>query len=242
MKISKKKSQLFSDALSVEIMLEEAKRKKRNAIIGFIVYTVLILGCCILWEQSKLSVFNLVDCIALIGCTMAAVVVGGIAIALFAHLCDKQLRALEFYTDMDWLITNVVSFLVTAIAICLPCYIILFLIASIEPLFSWLATPIVSILRYRGVRLAGCILAVIPYLLLWLKFSKNKKDILLCTQLLKELQAQKELADLEQANFNKQAKSKSWEKMKAQRRAAEQRKASLSRNAEENSEDDIQFL
>ena len=71
-------------------------------------------------------------------------------------------------------------------------------------------------------------------------------SIALYTQLLKNLQEQQELADLEEASSYDPTKSKSWEKMKAQRRAAEKRKASLSRSAdsniEGNNEDEIRFL
>ena len=175
MKKTKRNDRLLTDIFSIEMELNEAKRKKRNAIVWIVVYTVFILGCCILWSQSKLSVFTLIDCVALIGCAMAAVVLIGIAISLFLFIYDNQMRALEFYTDTDWLIVNVVSFLGTAIAICLPCGIIWILVESIEPLHAWLTAPIYSILRYKGLRLAGCVLAVIPYLLLWMKYSKNKK-------------------------------------------------------------------
>lgn len=245
-KKTKRNDRLLTDIFSVELELNEAKRKKRNSIIWIVVYTVLILGCCILWSQSKLSVFGLIDCVALIGCAMAAVVLIGIAISLFLFLYDKQMRALEFYTDTDWLIVNVVSFLGTAIAICLPCGIIWILVENIEPLHVWLTTPIYSVLRYKGLRLAGCILVAIPYLLLWTKYSKNKKRIPLYTQLLNNLREQQELVDLEEAKSYDPTKSKSWEKMKAQRRAAEKRKASLRHDNENgneiNSDDEILFL
>ena len=237
MKKSKRNDRLLTDLLSVELELGESKRKKRNAIIWSVVYTVFVLGCCILWSRSKLSAFGIIDCLALIGCSMAVVVLAVIAISLFLFLFDKQMRALEFYTDTDWLIVNVISFLGTAIAICLPCGIIWILIENIEPLYEWLTTPIYSILRYKGLRLAGCILAAIPYLLLWIKYSKNKKRIPHYEQLLNALRYQQELADVEDEKANNIAKSKSWEKMKAQRRAAEKRKSSL--NQGNTSEDSI---
>lgn len=248
MKKSKRNNQLLTDVLSVELELSEARRKKRNSIIWVIVYTVLILGCCILWSRSKLSVFGIIDCVALIGCAMAIVVLAVIAISLFLSLFDKQMRAMEFYTDTDWLIVNVISFLGTVIAICLPCGIIWILIENIELLHEWLTTPIYSVLRYKGLRLAGIVLSAIPYLLLWIKYSKNKKRIPRYEQLLTELQYQQELVDAEAENANNSAKSKSWEKMKAQRRAAEKRKSSLSQsNTSEdgipgNSDDESQFL
>ena len=134
----------------------------------------------------------------------------------------------------------------TAIAICLPCGIIWILVESIEPLHVWLTAPIYSILRYKGLRLAGCVLAVIPYLLLWMKYSKNKKRIPLYAQLLNNLREQQELVDLEEAKSYDPTKSKSWEKMKAQRRAAEKRKASLSHGNENGddpgADDEIRFL
>lgn len=95
MKKTKRNDRLLTDIFSIEMELNEAKRKKRNAIIWIVVYTVFILGCCILWSQSKLSVFTLIDCVALIGCAMAAVVLIGIAISLFLFLYDKQMRALN---------------------------------------------------------------------------------------------------------------------------------------------------
>lgn len=246
MKKTKRTNQLLTDILSVEMELNEAKRKKKNSIIWIIIYTGLILGCCILWSRSKLSAFSLIDCVALIGCAMAAVVIIGIAVSLFLFLYDKQMRALEFYTDTDWLVVNVVSFLGTAIAICLPCGIIWILVENIGPLHAWLTTPIYSVLRYKGLRLAGCILVAIPYLLLWMKYSKNKKRIPLYAQLLNNLQEQQELVELDETKSYDPTKSKSWEKMKAQRRAAEKRKSSLGHGNENGNEtstdDEIRFL
>lgn len=106
MKKTKRNDRLLTDIFSIEMELNEAKRKKRNAIVWIVVYTVFILGCCILWSQSKLSVFTLIDCVALIGCAMAAVVLIGIAISLFLFLYDKQMRALEFYTVTDYYTFN----------------------------------------------------------------------------------------------------------------------------------------
>lgn len=227
MKKTKRASQRIWDEFSVSMAISDAKRKKKNAIIWLVVYTVLIIVCCVLWEQSKLSVYSLLDCFAVLGCAMVAIVIIGIAVSLFLYLFDKQMSALEYYTSTDWLIVNIVSFIGTGIAICLPIGVILILIESVEPVYSWLATPIFSVLKFRGIRILGWVFAAIPYLLLWIKLSKNRKRIPLYTKLLQDLQEQQALQmSAEEANNEPfdPAKSKSWQKMKAQRRAAEQRK------------------
>ena len=227
MKKTKRASQRVVDEISVSMAISDARRKKKNAIIWLVVYTFLIVVCCVLWERSKLSIYSLLDCFAVLGCAMVAVVIIGIAVSLFLYLFDKQMRALEYYTSTDWLIVNVLSFLGTGIAIGLPIGIILILIESVEPIYSWLATPIFSVLKFRGVRLLGWIFATIPYILLWLKLSRNSKRIPLYTKLLQDIQEQQAFQMSAEGTKNEPfdpAKSKSWQKMKAQRRAAEQRK------------------
>ena len=227
MKKTKRASQRVLDEFSLSMAISDAKRKKKTSIIWLVVYTVLIIVCCVLWERSKLTIYSLLDCFAVLGCAMVAIVIIGIAVSLFLYLFDKQMRALEYYTSTDWLIVNIISFIGTGIAICLPIGVILILIESVEPVYSWLATPIFSVLKFRGIRILGWIFAAIPYLLLWIKLSKNSKRIPLYTKLLQDLQEQQALQMYAEEGNNEPfdpAKSKSWQKMKAQRRAAEQRK------------------
>ena len=242
MKKTKRKNQFVTDSLSVELELSESKRKKKNAIIWLAVYTVLIIVCCVLWERSKLTIYSLLDCFAVLGCAMVAIVIIGIAVSLFLYLFDKQMRALEYYTSTDWLIVNIVSFIGTGFAICLPIGVILILIESIEPVYSWLATPIFSVLKFRGIRILGWIFAAIPYLLLWIKLSKNSKRISWYTKLLQDLQEQQALQMYAKEGNNEPfdpAQSKSWQKMKAQRRAAEQRKMNHSQTNFEETDDQL---